>query len=70
MQQIPLCDSFDAADAIKSVPPELFSQGYKFVFFYVESLFTNVPLRRTINVVLDRIFTTKNLWKPESGNIL
>ena len=58
MQQIPLCDSFDAADAIKSVPPELFSQGYKF-FFYFESLFTNVSLRRTINVVLDRIYNKK-----------
>ena len=55
LNQYSLRDSFDAADAIKSISLELFSQGYKFVSFDVESLFTNVPLRRTINVVLDRI---------------
>ena len=52
-------DSFDAADAIKSIPPELFSQGYNFVSFDVESLFTNVPLHRTISIVLDRIYIKK-----------
>ena len=50
-----LRDSFDAADAIKSISPEVFSQGHD-----VESLFTNVPLSKTIIVVLDRIYS-KNL---------
>ena len=74
LNQYSLRDSFDAADAIKSIPPppELFSQGcrgrrleansrlgYKFVSFDVESLFTNVPLHRTINIVLDRIYNKK-----------
>ena len=59
LNQYSLCYSFDAADAIRSIPPELFSQGYKFVFFYVKSLFTNVPLHRTINIVLDRIYNQK-----------
>ena len=59
LSQYSLRDSFDAADAIKLISPELFSQGYKFVSFDVESLFTNVPLRRTINVVLDRIYNKK-----------
>ena len=59
LNQYSLRNSFDAADAIKSIPPELFSQGYKFVSFDVESLFTNVPLCRTINVVLDRIYNKK-----------
>ena len=31
LNQYSLRDSFDAAAAIKSIPPELFSQGYKFV---------------------------------------
>ena len=44
---------------MQSNPPELFSQGCKFVSFDVESLFINVPLRRTINVVLDRIYNKK-----------
>ena len=59
LNQYSLRDSFDAADAIKSIPPELFSQGYKFVSFDVKSLFTNVPLHRTINIVLDRIYNKK-----------
>ena len=59
LNQYSLRDSFDAAEAIKSIPPKLFSQGYKFVSFDIQSLFTNVPLRRTINVVLDRIYNKK-----------
>ena len=59
LNQYSLHDSFDAANAIKSIPPELFSQGYKFVSFNVESLFTNVPLHRTINIVLDLIYNKK-----------
>ncbi|XP_046863199.1 uncharacterized protein LOC124456940 [Xenia sp. Carnegie-2017] len=56
LNKFSLQDSFDATDAIKSIPKDLFSQGYKFVSFDVESLFTNVPLRKTINIVLDRIY--------------
>ena len=48
-------DSFDAADAIKSIPPELFSQGYKFVSFDGESLFTNVPLYTGLGYLKGRI---------------
>ena len=49
-------DSFDAAERIKRTPKELFDDGYAFVSFDVTSLFTNVPLERTINIVLDRIY--------------
>ena len=52
-----LKDSFDAANKIKSVPSETFEDGYQFVTFDIESLFTNVPLNKT-NIILDRI-----LWK-------
>ena len=51
-----LKDSFEAADRIRSIPPELYSNGYKLVSFDVKSLFTNVPLRKTINVILDRVY--------------
>jgi hypothetical protein len=56
LNQFSLRDSFDAVEAIKSIPKDLFFQGYKFVSFDVESLFTNVPLRRTINIILDRVY--------------
>ena len=52
-------DSFDAANKIKSVSPEVFDDGYIFASFDVESLFTNVPLQRIINIVLDRVYNNK-----------
>ena len=54
-----LKDTFDAASRIKLIPSELFDQGYKFVSFDVESLFTNVPLQRTLEIIVDRIYNKK-----------
>ena len=56
-----LKDSFDAANKIKSVPSEIFEYGYQFVSFDIESLFTNKPLNKTINIILDRIYWQKLL---------
>ena len=50
-----LKDSLDAANKIKSVSSEMIEEGYQFVSFDVESLFTNVPLNKSINIILDRI---------------
>mgnify|MGYP002804035518 FL=1 len=52
-------DSFDAVSAMRSIPQNLFDEGYRFVSFDVESLFTNVPLKRTISIVLKRVFEDK-----------
>ena len=54
-------DTFDAVSAIKAIPQDLFDQGYCFVSFDVQSLFTNVPLKRTINIVLSRVFDDKSI---------
>ena len=51
-----LKDSFDTASKIRDIPKELFHEGYVFASFDVTSLFTNVPLQRTINVIIDRIY--------------
>ena len=51
-----LSDSFDAVTYINNIPRHLFQEGYQFLSFDVESLFTNVPLRRTVNIFLDRIY--------------
>ena len=37
----------------------MFDDGHIFASFDVESLFTNVPLQRTINIVLDRVYNNK-----------
>ena len=52
-------DSFEAVNKIRNIPPELFEQGYSYVSFDVESLFTSVPLKRTVNIILDRIYKEK-----------
>ena len=49
-------DSFEAAGRIRAIPEHLFQQGYRFVSFDVTSLFTNVPLERTVNVILKRVY--------------
>lgn len=54
-----LTDSFQAVSAIRAIPQNLFDEGYRFVSFDVESLFTNVPLKRTINIVVTRVFQDK-----------
>ena len=54
-----LKDTFDAASRIELIPSELFDQGYKFVSFDVESLFTNVPLQRTLEIIIERIYNKK-----------
>ena len=52
-------DSFDAANKIKSIPPEVFNDGYIFAPFDLEWLFMNVPLQRTINIILDHVYNDK-----------
>ena len=52
-------DSFEAVNRIHLIPEELFNQGYKYVSFDVTSLFTNVPLKRTVDIVLKRIYDEK-----------
>ena len=44
------------------MPTELFDEGYRYFFFDVTSLFTNVPLNKTINIILHRIYK-ENLVK-------
>ena len=41
-----LKDSFEAVKSIRSIPPELFDEGYQSVSFDVQSLFTNCQLKR------------------------
>ena len=44
-----------------TVAKELFDQGYRFVSLDLESLFTSVPLVKTININLDQIYNKKLL---------
>ena len=52
-------DTFQAVEEIGKVDFSLLDKGYRLVSFDVVSLFTNVPLKRTINVIVDRIYKDK-----------
>ena len=54
-----LKDSFDAAERIRQIPNELFHNGYVFISFDVTSLFTNVPLKRIIDIIVNRVYNKK-----------
>ena len=49
-------DSFDVANKIHQIPKKLFDSGYRFVSFDVISLFTNVPLAKTIDIIYEKLF--------------
>ena len=52
-------DSFEAVDRIHAIPDKLFEEGYRYVSFDVTSLFTSVPLDKTIKIILQRIYEEK-----------
>ena len=54
-----LRDLFQAVSEIRSIPKELFLEGYRLVSFDVVSLSTNVSLTKTIKIILDRVFEEK-----------
>ena len=56
LNEFSLSDSFDVLSSSKNIPEHLFLEGYQFVSFDIESLFTNVPFTRTVNIVLNRIY--------------
>ena len=41
------------------IPAELFNEAYNFISLDDTSLFTNVPLKRTVNIILKRIYADK-----------
>lgn len=53
-------DFFDAANKIREIPTDLFNKAYVFASSDIESFFTNAPLERNINIILDHVYN-KNL---------
>ena len=48
--------SFDAPTETRNIPPQLTDDDHMFASFDMIFLFTNVPLNRTVNIVLDRAY--------------
>ena len=54
-------DSFEAAAKINLISFGDTSDEYTFASFDVESLFTNVPLKKTIEIILNRVYSEKKI---------
>ena len=69
-----LKDSSDAVNQITSIPPHLFDNGYNYVSFDVKPLFRNIPIKRTMDIILKRIYIDKvistNLKKRSMEKLL
>ena len=52
-------DSFQTVEELGKIDYSLLQKGYKLVSFDVVSIFTNVPLKRTINIIVNRIYNDK-----------
>ena len=48
-------------DFMNKIKTEKITTGYQIVSFDVKSLFTNVPLDRTIDIILKRIFENQEI---------
>ena len=59
VNEFSLKDTFQAVEEIQKIDQTQLEEGYRLVSFDVVSLFTNVPLKRTVNVILDRIYKDK-----------
>ena len=74
INEFTLKDSFDAVAKIKNIPLHMFDDGYNYVSFDVESLFRNVSIKRTIDIILKRIYIDKvistNFKKRSMKNLL
>ena len=66
-----LKDSFDAAMIISRILPQVRENDeYMFISRDVVSLFTNVPLKKTVNIILKRIYNEKQITTPLSKRSL
>ena len=69
-----LDDSYYAARKLNNILEELLNCGYKYVSFDVESFFTNVTLRKNVNIILKRVYSDKliqtNLKKQSLKKLL
>ena len=52
-------DTFDAVSHVNNLPRKLFDDRYRFVSFDVKCFFTNVPLKKTVDIFLNRIYKSK-----------
>ena len=49
----------DTANRIKGISQHFIENGYQYILLDVESLFTNVTIKRTVDLILKRIYTDK-----------
>ena len=64
-------DTFDAAERIKTIPKEFIrNEEYTLILLDAVSLFTNVPLWKTVNIILGCVYNQKLIKTTFSKNVL
>ena len=53
--------SFEVAAKINLISFDNITHEYTFVYFEVESLFTNVLFKKTIEIILNRVYVEKKI---------
>ena len=53
-----LQESFDAVKRIQNIPDN-YTDGYRFISFDVKSSFTSIPLKETVEIILNKIYEEK-----------
>ena len=61
-----LKDSLDAVNRIQNIPDNLFTDGYRLISFDVKSLFTNIPLNKTVQIVLKKIYDENIIYNDHT----
>ena len=57
-----LKDSFEIVNWIQDTPSSLFVNEYKYLSFDVKPLFTNVPIKKTIDVILTSLIISFSFY--------
>ena len=57
-------------DLIKRLREETISAGYKMIFIDVKNLFTNVPLNKTIDFILKKVYDEKKIQTNKPKRVL
>ena len=64
------CNILNTEDLIRRLREETIPAGYKMISFDVESLFTNVPLDKTMDFVLKKVYNKKKIQTNFSKTVL
>ena len=64
------CSILNTKAFVKQVKGQRIPEGYKMISFDFKNLFTNVPLKETVNIILTKVYDEKKIDKKIPKSIL